>query len=54
LGIVPEAGTISLAVLAWTKKEVTVCQRIYCSLLSLAGLLFLWLLYYWNLLGFKF
>jgi CubicO group peptidase (beta-lactamase class C family) len=54
LSIVPEAGTIALAVLSWTRKEKGVCQRIYYSLLALAGLLFLWSLYCWNLLRFRY
>jgi hypothetical protein len=54
LGIVPAAGTVGLCVLAWAKKAGSVCRRIYYSMLALAGLLFLWLLNYWNLLGYRF
>ncbi len=53
-GVGAEAGTIATVFLAWIEKKGTICQRIYFSMLALAGLLFLWMLYYWNLLGFRF
>jgi CubicO group peptidase (beta-lactamase class C family) len=54
LALILALGTITLAVLAWVKKQGTICRRLYYSLLALAGLLFPWLLYYWNLLGYRF
>jgi CubicO group peptidase (beta-lactamase class C family) len=54
LALVPAFGTVWLAVSAWANKTETVYRCLYYSLLALAGLLFLWFLYYWNLLGYRF
>jgi hypothetical protein len=47
-------GVLFFAFLAWTKKYWTVYGRLHYSLILLSGLVFLWLLNFWNLLGWKF
>jgi CubicO group peptidase (beta-lactamase class C family) len=46
-------GMVILTLLAWTNHTGTLPGKIECSLVSLAGLGFLWFTWYWNLLGFK-
>ena len=40
--------------IAWRKRYWTGCARVHYTLVVLAGLIFLWVLNYWNLLGWKF
>jgi hypothetical protein len=42
-----------LAVLAWKNRYWSLGGRLHYSLVTLAGLVFVWLASYWNLLGFK-
>jgi len=46
-------GMVILTLLAWKNRSGTVLGGIQYSLVSLAGLAFLWFAWYWNLLGFK-
>jgi CubicO group peptidase (beta-lactamase class C family) len=39
---------------AWFRRYWTRCQRVHYTLLVLAALVFLWVLNYWNLLGWRF
>jgi hypothetical protein len=53
------AGAMAVVVLfyiflAWIKGYWTACGRIHYMLIFFAVAGFLWFLYYWNLLGFKF
>ena len=53
------AGALAVVVLfyiflAWIKGYWTACARIHYMLIFFAVVGFLWFLYYWNLLGFKF
>ena len=43
-----------LASLAWTRRYWGPCGRVYFTLVTFAALLFMVLLNYWNLLGFRF
>jgi hypothetical protein len=54
VGAVLGIGVLIFAFLAWKKKYWTVYGRLHYSLILLSGLVFLWLLNYWNLLGWKF
>jgi CubicO group peptidase (beta-lactamase class C family) len=47
-------GVLIFAFLAWKKKYWTIYGRLHYSLIFLSGLVFLWLLNFWNLLGWKF
>ena len=52
-------GTLAVAslastVLAWKKHTWSLVGRLHHSLVSLAGLLFIWFAGYWNLLGFRY
>ena len=46
-------AVLVFTVLAWKKKFWTGCSRIHYTLVCPAALAFLWLLNYWNLLGWK-
>jgi CubicO group peptidase (beta-lactamase class C family) len=46
--------SLVFSILAWTKRYWTGCARLHYTLVVLAGLGFLWVLNYWNLLGWKF
>ena len=54
VGAVLGIGVLIFAFLAWTNKYWTVYGRLHYSLILLSGLVFLWLLNFWNLLGWKF
>jgi len=47
-------GVLIFVFLAWTKKYWTVYGRLHYTLILISGLAFLWLLNFWNLLGWKF
>jgi hypothetical protein len=47
------AGALIFTILAWRKKYWTGCSRVHYTLVFLAALAFLWLLNFWNLLGWK-
>jgi len=46
-------GVLVFTLLAWRKKYWTGCSRVHYTLVFLAALAFLWLLNFWNLLGWK-
>ena len=46
-------GVLVFTLIAWRKKYWTGCSRIHYTLVFLAALAFLWLLNFWNLLGWK-
>lgn len=46
-------GMLVFTLLAWRKKYWTGCSRVHYTLVFLAALAFLWLLNFWNLLGWK-
>jgi len=46
-------GVLVFMFLAWRKKYWTGCSRVHYTLVFLAALAFLWLLNFWNLLGWK-
>jgi len=46
-------GVLVFLFLAWRKKYWTGCSRVHYTLVFLAALDFLWLLNFWNLLGWK-
>ena len=46
-------GVLAYLFLAWRKKYWTGCSRVHYTLVFLAALAFLWLLNFWNLLGWK-
>jgi hypothetical protein len=46
-------GVLAYLFLAWRKKCWTGCSRVHYTLVFLAALAFLWLLNFWNLLGWK-
>jgi len=46
-------GVLAFLFLAWRKKYWTGCSRVHYTLVFLAALAFLWLLNFWNLLGWK-
>ena len=54
VGAVLGIGVLIFAFLAWKKKYWTIYGRLHYSLILLSGLVFLWLLNFWNLLGWKF
>jgi len=54
VGAVLGIGVLIFAILAWKKKYWTIYGRLHYSLILLSGVVFLWLLNYWNLLGWKF
>ena len=41
-------------ILAWMKKYWSGCSRLHYTLIALAGLIFVWFLNFWNLIGFKY
>jgi len=47
-------GVLAFTLLAWTKKYWTGCSRVHYSLILLAALAFIWVLNFWNILGWKF
>ena len=47
-------GVLVFTLLAWRKKYWTGCARVHYTLVFLAATAFLWLLNFWNLLGWKF
>ncbi len=42
------------SIIAWKKKEGSLFFRINTSLVTIAGVIFVWFYQYWNLLGFKY
>jgi CubicO group peptidase (beta-lactamase class C family) len=59
LGLPLLAGVMAVVVLfytlwAWIKGYWTVCARVHYTLVFFAAVAFLWFLYYWNLLGFRY
>jgi len=46
-------GALVFTLLAWRKKYWTGCSRVHYTLVFLAALAFLWLLNFWNILGWK-
>jgi CubicO group peptidase (beta-lactamase class C family) len=59
LGVPLIAGVLTVVVLfytlwVWIKGYWTVCARVHYTLVFLAAVAFLWFLYYWNLLGFRY
>ena len=42
------------AVRAWSGESWSIWDRIHYSLISAAGLVFVWFFLYWNLLGFRY
>jgi len=46
-------GVLVATLVAWKKKYWTGCARLHYTLILLAGLAFIWLLNFWNLLGWK-
>jgi hypothetical protein len=46
-------GVLVFTLIAWRRKYWTGCSRIHYTLVFLAALAFLWLLNFWNLLGWK-
>ena len=46
-------GLIILVGLAWKDKSFNVKTRIYYTILTIFSILFCWLLYYWNFIGFN-
>jgi hypothetical protein len=53
LAVILAPGMLVLSLLAWKRRLGTLPGRVHYSLVSLAGLAFLWFAWYWNLLGFK-
>jgi len=47
-------GLLIFTVLAWKNAYWSVMGRLHYSLITLAALVFIWFLDYWNLLGFRF
>jgi len=54
ISIVFTLATLIFAILAWKKRCWNLCGRVHYTLILAAGLIFIWLLNYWNLLGFRF
>jgi hypothetical protein len=48
--VVLVAGALALTVPAWIRRYWGVAGRVHYTLVALAGLAFVWFLYYWNLL----
>jgi hypothetical protein len=48
------AATAWFSICAWTRKYWSLAGRIHYSLVAVAGLTLLGMLYYWNLLGFHY
>ena len=48
--VVLAAGASTLTVRAWMRHYWGVAARVHYTLVVLAGLAFVWFLYYWNLL----
>lgn len=46
-------GVLAFVFLAWWKRYWTACSRVHYTLVLLAALAFLWLLNFWNLLGWR-
>jgi CubicO group peptidase (beta-lactamase class C family) len=46
-------GLLALTVLAWKHRYGSTLSRMHHTLVTLAGLAFVWFAWYWNLLGFK-
>jgi CubicO group peptidase (beta-lactamase class C family) len=53
VGAVLGIGVLIFLFLAWKRKYWTIYGRLHYSLILLSGLVFLWVLNYWNLLGWK-
>jgi hypothetical protein len=53
IAVLLSLGMLALTLLAWVNRSGTLLGRIQLSLVSLAGLAFVWFAWYWNLLGFK-
>jgi hypothetical protein len=53
IGAVLAVGLLVFAFLAWVKKYWYGCRRLGYTLTLLAGVLFLWLLNFYNLLGWR-
>jgi len=54
LAVILMIGALGFTVLAWKNKYWSFAGRLYYTLITLAALAFIWLLNYWNLLGFRF
>jgi hypothetical protein len=46
-------GLLVFTVLAWGKKYWYGCRRLTYTLILVAGVVFLWVLYFYNLLGWR-
>jgi hypothetical protein len=46
-------GVLIFTIQAWRKKYWTACKRVHYTLVLIAGILFLWALNFWNLVGWK-
>ncbi len=54
LAILPTAAAVLFAGIAWRQCAWTWAARLHYTLATLAALAFLWVLNYWNLLGYRF
>lgn len=54
VGAIATLGALALAVQSWRAGYWGPLKRVHYTLVVLAALAFCWLLYYWNLLGFRF
>jgi hypothetical protein len=54
LAAVLTAGALVYTVLAWKNGYWGIAARAYYTLVTVAGVAFVWLLDYWNLLGWRF
>ncbi|MFP4081149.1 MAG: serine hydrolase domain-containing protein [Candidatus Aminicenantes bacterium] len=54
ISIVLGVGTLIFTIFAWKNRYWLGCARVHYTLVLLAAAVFMWFLYYWNLLGFQF
>jgi len=54
IAIIPTIGSIYFTVLAWKNSYWSMLGRVHYTLVTLASLVFIWFLNYWNLFGFHF
>ena len=55
--LIASAGTVAMIILAlvvWARRDWSLSWRVYYSLVTVASVAFIWWLYNWNLLGWKF
>jgi hypothetical protein len=54
LAVVPVAASLVFAVLVWRRRAWSLFARLHYTLAALAAVGFLWVINYWNLLGYRF